>query len=160
MITISWFTDRYTQAVIDLALHFQNDGTRPPVSVADQPDLLQIEESYIKPGGDFWVATDDGRLIGTIGLMPHGDGIAILKKFFVYEAYQGAPHHLGQKLFAALLAFAKESGVKTILLDTPYNTVRAHKFYEKAGFRQISEEELPFSFSHPIKACDFFMLTL
>ncbi len=87
MITISRFSDRYTQDVIDLALHFQNDGTRPPVSVADQPDLLQIEDSYIKPGGGFWIATDDGRLVGTVGLMPHGDGIAILKKFFVYEAY-------------------------------------------------------------------------
>ena len=152
MITISRFSDRYTQEVIDLAQHYQNNGTGPPVTIADQPDLLQIEDSYIKPGGGFWIATDDGRLVGTVGLMPHGNEIAILKKIFVYEAYQGAPHHLGQKLFAALLALAKESGVKTILLDTPYNTVRAHKFYKKAGFRQISEEELPFSFSHPIKA--------
>ena len=46
MLSIIPFEDRYTQDVIDLVLHFQNDGTRPPVSVDDQPDLLHITESY------------------------------------------------------------------------------------------------------------------
>lgn len=35
MITISQFEDKYIQDVIDLVLHFQNDGTRPIVSVDD-----------------------------------------------------------------------------------------------------------------------------
>lgn len=42
MITITQFEEFYTQDVIDLVLHFQNDGTRPIVTVADQPDLLHI----------------------------------------------------------------------------------------------------------------------
>ena len=44
------------QDVIDLVLHFQNDGTRPRIAVEDQPDYLSIEESYINAGGDFWIA--------------------------------------------------------------------------------------------------------
>ena len=48
MLSIIPFEDRYTQDVIDLVLHFQNDGTRPPVSVDDQPDLLHITESYMQ----------------------------------------------------------------------------------------------------------------
>ena len=160
MISISRFKSNYTQDVIDLVLHFQNDGTRPPVTVNDQPDLLNIEESYINAGGDFWIATDDGRLIGSIGIMPCSEDIAVLKKFFVYENYQGEPFHLGQKLYASLLSFAKENGFKTILLDTPRNTARAHKFYEKAGFKKVNEYELPMTFSHPYKDCDFFLLNL
>ncbi len=39
MISIVPFEERYTQDVIDLVLHFQNDGTRPMVTVDDQPDL-------------------------------------------------------------------------------------------------------------------------
>lgn len=50
MLSIIPFEDRYTQDVIDLVLHFQNDGTRPPVSVDDQPDLLHITESYMQKG--------------------------------------------------------------------------------------------------------------
>lgn len=115
---------------------FQNDGTRPPVTVDDQPDLLNITKTYIGAGGDFWIATDDGKLAGTIGIMPCGDGVAVLKKFFVYEKYQGEPHHLGRQLYSHLLEFAKKNNIKTVMLDTPHNTVRAHKFYEKAGFKK------------------------
>lgn len=160
MITISQFKNEFTKDVIDIVLHFQNDGTRPIVSVDDQPDLLNIVGEYIDKGGNFWIAEDDNKLIGTIGIMPYSTDIAILKKFFVYEQWQGEPYHIGRKLYAELLDFAKEKGYKTLLLDTPYNTERAHKFYEKAGFQKISEEDLPIKFSHPYKDCDFFILEL
>lgn len=160
MITIRQFEDKYTQDVIDLVLHFQNDGTRPVVSVDDQPDLLNIIGEYIDKGGNFWIAKEEEKLIGSIGLMPYNTEIAILKKFFVYENYQGAPYHIGRKLYNALLAFAKQRKFQTILLDTPHNTERAHKFYEKAGFQKINEEDLPIQFSHPYKECDFFLLAL
>lgn len=160
MISIGQFKDNYTQDVIDLVLHFQNDGTRPPVTVNDQPDLLNIKENYINAGGNFWIATDNDRLVGSVGIIPYGKKIAVLKKFFVYEDYQSEPFHLGQKLYASLLSFAKEKGFTTILLDTPHNTVRAHKFYEKAGFKKVDENELPIKFSHPYKDCDFFLLNL
>ena len=130
------------------------------MTVNDQPDSLNIKENYIDAGGNFWIATDNDRLIGSIGIMPYGKKIAVLKKFFVYEDYQGKPFHLGQKLYASLLSFAREKGFTTILLDTPHNTVRAHKFYEKAGFKKVDENELPIKFSHPYKDCDFFLLNL
>lgn len=56
--------------------------------------------------------------------------------------------------------YAKENGIHTLMLDTPHNTVRAHRFYEKAGFRKVSENELPVRFSHPYADCDFFLLEL
>lgn len=160
MITISQFEDKYTQDVINLVLHFQNDGTRPIVSVDNQPDLLNIVGEYIDTGGNFWIARDDEKLIGSIGFMPYNAEIAVLKKFFVYENYQGEPYHIGRILYKALLAFAKERAYKTILLDTPHNTKRAHKFYEKAGFQKINEEDMPIQFSHPYQDCDFFMFEL
>ena len=162
MITISQFEEKYTQDVIDIVLHFQNDGTRPIISVEDQPDLLNIIGEYINTGGNFWIAKNDEMLIGTIGIMPYSSEIAILKKFFVYEDYQGTPNHMGQKLYDVLLNFAKEKGYKTILLDTPRNTERAHKFYKRAGFQKIEESDLPIRFSHPYKDkdCDFFILKI
>lgn len=160
MITVSQFEEKYTQDVIRLVLHFQNDGTRPPVSVDDQPDLLSITGEYIDKGGNFWIAKDGDTLIGSIGLMPCTAEIAILKKFFVDENYQGKPYHIGRALYNELLTFAREKAYKTILLDTPRNTTRAHMFYEKAGFRKISEEALPIQYSHPYQDCDFFLLEL
>lgn len=92
--------------------------------------------------------------------MPYTPEIAVLKKFFVSENYQGEPHHVGRILYHELLAFAKKRAYKTILWDTPHNTKRAHKFYEKAESQKINEEEMPIPFSHPYPDCDFFLLEL
>lgn len=160
MINIERFNEKDTDDIIELVLHFQNDGSRPTVSVDDQPDLLDIEKEYFQTGGYFWVARDEDKMIGSIGLMPYNDSVAVLKKFFVYEAYQGQPYHIGRKLYSMLLTYAKDNKFKTILLDTPYNTYRAHDFYNKSGFRKVAEGELPIKFSHPYQDCDFFMLNL
>ena len=160
MLKIDAFAQSDTDDIIKLVLHCQNDGTRPLVTVNDQPDLLHIKEEYIDTGGNFWVAKDEGKLAGTIGLYPCGNNTAILKKFFVYEEYRGVPHHLGQKLYLTLLDFAKEKGIKTLILDTPKNTERAHKFYIKTGFKSVEKEDLPLQYSYPYADSDFFILQI
>ena len=130
------------------------------VTVEDQPDLLQIQEKYIAGGGNFWVAVEGDKIAGSIGLMNYGNGIGIAKKFFVYEAYRGAPHHLGRQLYGVLLQFAKVNGFKSIILDTPKNTERAHQFYIKAGFEKITKEQLGIVYDYPYDDSDFFRLQI
>lgn len=160
MIEIKTYTEEDREEVINLVLHCQNDGSRPFVSVEDQPELLHIKEKYINAGGNFWVAKENGRVAGCVGLMNCGDGIAVMKKFFTYEAYRSTPHHLGRRLYSVLLDFAEEHHIKMLLLDTPKNTYRAHKFYEAAGFHLIEEHELPVAFDHPYSDSDFFCLRI
>ena len=142
MIEIGTYSTCDKESVIALVLHCQNDGTRPLVGVEDQSDLLHIEEEYIYDGGNFWVAKENGKVAGTIGLMNKGNGLCILKKFFVF------------------LEFAKLHGFSRIILDTPKNTDRAHLFYEKAGFRRIEKEELPVEYDYPYDDSHFFYLDL
>lgn len=85
MIKINLYESIDKEAVIELVLHFQNDGSRPIVGIEDQPDLLDIQKHYFSSGGCFWVAKDSDTLIGSIGLLNYGNCIGILKKFFVYE---------------------------------------------------------------------------
>lgn len=160
MVEIHTYSESDREEVINLVLHCQNDGTRPYVTVEDQPELLHIKEKYMAGGGNFWVAKENGKVAGSIGLMKFNNGIAILKKFFVYEAYRGTPHHLGSKLYAVLLDYAKTSGVEKLILDTPKNTDRAHDFYKKAGFTQIEKEEIPIIYDYPYDDSDFFCLEL
>lgn len=79
MIEIRTYSDEDREEVIRLVLHCQNDGTRPSVSVDDQPELRRIPEKYMDGGGNFWVAKDNGKTAGSIGLMKFGDGTAVLK---------------------------------------------------------------------------------
>ncbi len=159
---IAVFEHKYTKEIIDLVLSCQNDGTRPIVGIESQPDLLNIQSEYIDKGGNFWVALEDDKVIGTIAFLPHSNKIGILKKFFVKEEFRGYPNFLGQKLYSIFLKYVKANDFNTVILDTPKNTKRAHKFYQKAGFVQISYENLPVKYSCPYNTalCDFFMLKL
>ena len=79
MIEIKKYEDKYQDEVIRLVLSCQNDGTRPIVSIADQPELLNINQEYFTNGGYFWIASENNKLVGTIGLMNYGNDIGILK---------------------------------------------------------------------------------
>lgn len=160
MIEIKTYCDDDKKQVIDLVLHCQNDGTRPLVTEYDQPDILNIREEYFNNSGYFWVAKENDRVLGSIALMNCGNDIAILKKFFVYEDYRGTPHHLGRKLYDVFFEYATEIGIKTIVLDTPRNSDRAHKFYERAGFEKIDKELLPVKYNYPYEDSDFFVLKI
>lgn len=119
MVEIKEYEDADRDEVIQLVLHCQNDGTRPIVSVEDQPELLHIPKKYFSAGGCFWVEKEDGRVIGSIGLMNLGNGIGALKKFFVYEDYRGAPYHLGRKLYNKVLSFIQKHDFSILILDRP-----------------------------------------
>ena len=106
------------------------------------------------------MAKENGKVAGTIGLMNKGNGLCILKKFFVYEPYRSKPHNLGRKLYSLFLDFAKVHGFSKIILDTPKNTDRAHLFYEKAGFKRMGKEELPVEYDYPYDDSHFFYLDL
>lgn len=160
MVEIRTYRESDCDEVIALVLHCQNDGTRPLVTVEDQPELLCIREKYMENSGNFWVAADGGRIAGSIGLMNFGNGIAVLKKFFVYEPYRSAPHHLGRRLYDEMIRFAGENGIRAIYLDTPKNTDRAHHFYERAGFKKVGIGQIPISYDYPYQDSDFFCLTL
>lgn len=160
MIEIRTYVEGDRDEVIKLVLHCQNDGTRPHVTVEDQPELLHIPEKYMGNGGNFWVAEENGRTAGCIGLMNCGDGLGILKKFFVYEAYRSSPHHLGLRLYGKLLESARQMGIRKFILDTPRNTERAHRFYEKAGFVKVEQDQLPITYDCPYEDCDFFCLDI
>lgn len=160
MIEIGTYSACDKDEVIALVLHCQNDGTRPLISIEDQPELLRIEEEYIDGGGNFWVAKENGKVAGTIGLMNKGNGLCILKKFFVYEPYRGKPHHLGRQLYALFLEFVQTHGFSKVILDTPKNTDRAHLFYKQAGFKRMEKRELSVEYDYPYDDSHFFYLDL
>lgn len=159
-IEIKEYAEDDREEIIELVLYCQNDGSRPLVGVEDQPELLCIRAAYFASGGCFWVAKVEGRVVGCIGLMNLGGGLGVLKKFFVREAYRGKPNYLGRRLYGELLRFAREHQFMELILDTPKNTERAHRFYDKAGFVKIDEGELPVQYDHPYEDCDFFRLSL
>ncbi len=160
-ITVDIFNPTMQQQVIDTILYVQNVEFNVGISLEDQPDLLDIETHYVSPGGQFWVAlTPDARVVGTVGLQAKPGGIGILKKLFVLADYRGKQSQCAAKLFSALIAFARASGMHTLVLDTPSVATRSHAFYKANGFREIAQAELPVRYDYPDRNSLFFRLDL
>ncbi len=134
------YEEGYKDQVIRLILDIQNNEAKINLSFEEQPDLSAIYDAYIKNGGGFWLALDNGEVVGTIGLMKIDKDWSVLKKFFVRADYRSKK--VGLALYDVLLDFAKTVGVRHIILDTPSVATKSHSFYERAGFKQIEKSDL------------------
>ncbi len=131
------------QGVINLILPIQQDEFGVPVTLQDQPDLLDIPEFYQTGGGGFWVVEANGRVIGSIALKAFGSGHGALRKMFVAAPYRGRTHGVAQGLLDHLLAAASAAGIREITLGTVEILRAACRFYEKNGFEPVALETLP-----------------
>jgi N-acetylglutamate synthase-like GNAT family acetyltransferase len=146
--------------ILDMILPIQRDEFGIPISAADQPDLADIEAYYLPGAGGFWVAEADGRIIGTISLKDIGEGRGALRKMFVAAPFRGAPHALAGRLLTTLLRHATDAGLSEIVLGTTAFFLAAHRFYEKHGFRQIDDADLPAGFPRMAVDTRFYALRL
>ena len=155
------YDNKYKNQVIDLVLYIQNVEYSVGLSIEDQPDLVDIKKSYFDDGGSFWIAIDDkDKVIGTLGLQKGEKNIGILKKFFVHKNHRGKEFGISMKLYEQLLKHAKMEKMNSIILDTPSIAIRAHSFYKKAGFKEITKKQLPISYEFADRDSLLFMLKL
>lgn len=155
---IETYCGKYDEQIINLILDIQNNESKINLSLEEQPDLLNIKQSYQDAGGEFWLAMSAGEVIGTIGLMMKPDKCAIMKKFFVKKEFRS--QKIGLALYNRLIEYAKEKHVEHIILDTPSVAAASHRFYEKAGFRKIEAQELPVPYSFPDRNSLLYMLDI
>lgn len=153
------FAEEHTDSVTDLIILIQREEFDIPITAADQPDLTDIPDFYQTRNGNFWLALEDNKVIGTIGLLDIGNNQGALRKMFVHRDYRG-PAGTALLLFNTLLTHAQERGMSEILLGTTSKFLAAHRFYEKHGFTRIDKADLPPAF--PVMAVDtvFYRCTL
>ena len=96
-------------------------------------DLLDIEASYTDNRGVFLVVHNEaGGLIGTVGLYQISDREAMLRKMYVSPEARGLG--LGKRLLDEVLAFAREQGYSSVVLESMHTMHAAIALYERAGF--------------------------
>lgn len=133
-------------AVASLIVNIQQNEFDLPITREDQPDLLQIENFYQNKGGNFWVAMEQGEVVGTIALLNIGNGYFALRKMFVKIEFRGAVYHIAKSLLSQAEDWARQKGASTIYLGTTERFIAAHHFYRKNGYAALTPAELPPSF--------------
>jgi len=140
------FDPRYQQAVEELVLPIQQIEFAVKITREEQPDLVSIARVFQTGNGNFWVARQDSAVIGTIGVVDIGNQMVALKKMFVRSDMRGKQVGVSQALMDQAKAWCKQVGVTAIYLGTTAQMRAAHRFYEKNGFVELSESELPAQF--------------
>lgn len=144
--------DDYSEAVVDLILNIQQKEFNVPITLEDQPDLLEINNFYHKKGGCFWGAFIDGELVGTIALVKYDDREGAIRKMFVKKEFRGKELFIAQQLLDTLITFSKQNDLLDLYLGTVSILEAALRFYERNNFVRIEKETLPDAF--PVMGAD------
>ena len=151
-IVVESFSPRYANEVGQLISNIQRVEFEIPITLTEQPDLTDIPSFYQKGDGNFWVALENDKVVGTVALLDIGNKQLALRKMFVHESFRGSQFGTAKILLETSLKWAKSRGITEIFLGTTSKFLAAHRFYEKYGFVEISQEQLPKSF--PIMSID------
>ncbi len=103
----------------------------------DDDDLYRIPEIYTRRSR-FWVCLKSGTVIGTVAIREMNTTTARLNRMFVLTEYHG--QGIGQLLLDHAITFARSQNYKEVILNTHPFMKRAHRFYERNGFRRVSED--------------------
>jgi putative acetyltransferase len=98
-------------------------------------DLAEMGGRYGGDRGPFWVADDAGLAVGTVAIRPKDETTCELKRLYLRPDRRGSG--LGQSLYAHAEAFARSAGYARIWLDSSRRFARAHRLYERNGFRLL-----------------------
>jgi len=152
MIEIIPFSEHHLPGVVDVILPIQQSEFNIPITLEAQPDLLDIPGYYQKGNGNFWVALDGDEIVGTIALLDIGNNQGALRKMFVKAAFRGSMQAVAHRLLRVMLEWCRQHHVREVFLGTTEKFLAAHRFYEKNGFAEIQQDQLPVSF--PIMSVD------
>jgi N-acetylglutamate synthase-like GNAT family acetyltransferase len=129
-----------------LIVPIQREEFGLPITLAQQPDLRDIDGFYRTGAGQFWVAADGAEIVGSIALIDVGGNIGVVRKMFVHPDFRGKGHGVASRLFETLRAYATAHKFSDLYLGTTDAFLAAHRFYEKHGFDMISDSQLPQAF--------------
>jgi GNAT superfamily N-acetyltransferase len=145
-ISIIKYDKQYEQQTIDLIVGIQHGEFGIAITAEDQPDLRIVDRFYQQGNGNFWLAMDGDRVVGTIALIDIGNNEVSLRKMFVHPDYRGKEKATGQQLMDVVFDWCKARNVTAIYLGTVGQFKAAHRFYERNGFVAVDKDKMPKGF--------------
>jgi putative acetyltransferase len=137
--------------IIGYSEKYQPDFKRLNLDYLDKYELteshdLEIldnpKEIILDKGGFIWLARVGEEIVGTVGILPEGEGIFELIKMVVAENWRGKG--ISKLLIETCLHKIKELGGERIILFSNHQLTTALKLYEKYGFKNVEVKDSPF----------------
>jgi len=97
-------------------------------------DLENIKENFEK----FWIAKENNKIIGTIGLKnEEKERKHRVTRMYVKESLRGKG--IGKELMRKLSSYCKDKKINSLFLTT-YKQMNSSEFYKKMGFKETKIE--------------------
>ncbi len=120
------------------------------VDGVDEPDLGDVEGTYLDAGGEFLVGETDGRIVAMAAVRPAegyvtefldtGPATGEVKRIRVEPELQRSGY--GQRVYNGLERRARELGFEDLVLDTTPVQEAAQAFFEANGFERVQERRI------------------
>jgi putative acetyltransferase len=116
----------------------EEQGNNKPGTIYCDPQLYEMHSGYQTPDSVYYVAVENGELLGGCGIARIPDqeeNYGELQRMFLKKEARGKG--IGAALMQKCLAFAKETGYDLVYIETFCNMTEAIKLYERSGFEYI-----------------------
>jgi len=153
------YAPAHRDGIAEMILEIQRGEYGLDITLDDQPDLRDIEGFYLKDG-NFWVAVNGGAVVGTVAIKRLAGSNAVIRKMFVRQGFRGKDRQVSGRLLSVLLGWARRNSMERLYLGTTPQFLAAHRFYEKSGFKEIPETDLPADFPRMSVDKKFYMYEL
>lgn len=148
MIEIIKYSNLYKEELYDFifAIMIADVKKEPNALKKELIDLNNIEEYY---KGNFWIAIDNRKIIGSIGLLVNSS-IGEIKRLYISSDYRRKG--IGTLLYHHLEQTAKNMKIKELQLSAGINLENAHNFYKKMGYTRygISDSDNSYRYKKAI----------
>jgi putative acetyltransferase len=129
------------EKVTNLVYEVLKEYNLKPNPAGTDADIRDIEQSYFRRGGTFYVLEEeDGSIIGAYGLYPVDKATCELRKMYLRSSYRGKG--LGKLLLEDALSKARQMGFKRMTLETASVLKEAISLYKNYGFVEYEPEHL------------------
>ena len=117
---------------------FREFGIDRPGTVYTDPETDRLFEVFRNPGSVYWIAEEDGELLGGCGIFPTDglpEGCAELAKFYLLPRSRGKG--IGKQLMLQCFESVRQLGYRQIYLESFPELADAVSMYRKAGFTDL-----------------------
>lgn len=101
---------------------------------ANEEQLADPRAYFLDRGGQIFVALNDGNVIGTCAIVPHGVDEFEVAKLTVSPAFRG--QGIARRLVERCLTYARERGARRVMLVSNSRLHTALRLYESFGFER------------------------
>lgn len=153
MIMVRRFALGDAAPVIELITQIMSQEFGEAKAAYPTEDIQNIQTSYGALGEAFLVASDEDKIVGTIGVKKEDDRVALMRRLFVASAYRR--RNIGRQLIENAVQFCGEVGYQEVVFKTTSKMVQAIELCKKCGFVQRAKLQLGpielLKFSLPIR---------